>query len=274
MAAAQPFLSGAISKTINMPEESTIEDIMNAYIESWKLGLKAVAIYRDNSKRSQPLNAAGNNKEEKKGGAVAEPVQRELFARTQREKLPVERDSVTHKFSVGGHEGYITVGMYQDGRPGEVFIKMSKEGSTLSGVMDGLALTLSIGLQYGVPLKVLVDKLVNTRFEPSGITANPNIRFATSVLDYIARWLGGRFISAEYLKLGGATPAEGTAVAGTLLASGTVPMPAASRAGETASRSPRDAHEGAPTCSECGMLMVPNGACYKCENCGSTSGCS
>ena len=274
MAAAQPFLSGAISKTINMPEESTIEDIMNAYIESWKLGLKAVAIYRDNSKRSQPLNAAGNNKEEKKAGGVAEPVQRELFARTQREKLPVERDSVTHKFSVGGHEGYITVGMYEDGRPGEVFIKMSKEGSTLSGVMDGLALTLSIGLQYGVPLKVLVDKLLNTRFEPSGITANPNIRFATSVLDYIARWLGGRFISADYLKLMGAAPAEGTTVAGTLLASGAVPISVRPRASEPVSNSPRDAHEGAPTCSECGMLMVPNGACYKCENCGSTSGCS
>jgi ribonucleoside-diphosphate reductase alpha chain len=271
MAAAQPFLSGAISKTINMPEESTIEDIMNAYIESWKLGLKAVAIYRDNSKRSQPLSAAGNKKEEKKA-AVAEPEQRELFARTQREKLPVERLSVTHKFSVGGHEGYITVGMYPDGRPGEIFIKMSKEGSTLSGVMDGLAMTLSIGLQYGVPLKVLVDKLVNTRFEPSGITANANIRFATSVLDYIARWLGGRFLSSDYLKLNGAAPAEGTVIASRT----SMPqvMPANNRPAETANNSPRDSHEGAPTCSECGMLMVPNGACYKCENCGSTSGCS
>ncbi|HXX15032.1 MAG TPA: vitamin B12-dependent ribonucleotide reductase [Candidatus Eremiobacteraceae bacterium] len=267
MAAAQPFLSGAISKTINMPEESTIEEIMNAYVDAWKMGLKAVAIYRDNSKRSQPLNAAGNRKDEKKPQALAEPEQRELFARAQREKLPYERASVTHKFSVGGHEGYITVGMYEDGRPGEVFIKMAKEGSTLSGVMDGLALTISLGLQYGVPLRVFVDKLLNTRFEPSGITANPNIRFATSVLDYIARWLGGRFISADYLKLNGAAPAEGTVVAGTL-------MPAASRPTEQLSTSPRDAHEGAPTCSECGMLMVPNGACYKCENCGSTSGCS
>ena len=146
MAAAQPFLSGAISKTINMPEESTVEDIMDAYIESWKLGLKAVAIYRDNSKRSQPLSAAGQKKDEKKvevtvapGAAV--PVQQELFGRRQREKMPTERASVTHKFSVGGHEGYLTVGMYEDGRPGEIFIKMSKEGSTLSGVMDGLALT-------------------------------------------------------------------------------------------------------------------------------------
>jgi ribonucleoside-diphosphate reductase alpha chain len=272
MAAAQPFLSGAISKTINMPEESTVEDIMDAYIESWKLGLKAVAIYRDNSKRSQPLNAAGNKKEGKKAEAVPEPEQRELFPRAQREKMPVERASVTHKFSVGGHEGYLTVGMYPDGRAGEIFIKMSKEGSTLSGVMDGLALTISLGLQYGVPLKVFVDKLLNTRFEPSGISANPNIRFATSVLDYIARWLGGRFISADYLKLNGMPPAEGTVIAGTMAAG--VPMSVPARKSEAVSTSPRDTHEGAPTCSECGMLMVPNGACYKCENCGSTSGCS
>jgi ribonucleoside-diphosphate reductase alpha chain len=274
MAAAQPFLSGAISKTINMPEDSTIEDITNAYIESWKLGLKAVAIYRDNSKRSQPLNAAGNKKDENKAEATVEPEQRELFARAQREKMPVERTSVTHKFSVGGHEGYITVGMYGDGRPGEIFIKMSKEGSTLSGVMDGLALTISLGLQYGVPLKVFVDKLVNTRFEPSGISANPNIRFATSVLDYIARWLGGRFISADYLKLNGLPPADGTIIAGTMVGSVPTVAPVPPRKNEGSSTSPRDAHEGAPTCSECGMLMVPNGACYKCENCGSTSGCS
>jgi ribonucleoside-diphosphate reductase alpha chain len=274
MAAAQHFLSGAISKTINMPEDSTIEDIMDAYIESWKLGLKAVAIYRDNSKRSQPLNAAGNKKDEKKAEvAAAEPVQRELFARTQREKLPVERNSVTHKFSVGGHEGYITVGMYPDGRPGEIFIKMSKEGSTLSGVMDGLALTLSIGLQYGVPLKVLVNKLVNTRFEPSGITPNANIRFATSVLDYIARWLGGRFISADYLKLNGA-PMEGTVVASIPAPTPQAPVLTPASPVEARTYSPGNALEDAPTCSECGMLMVPNGACYKCENCGSTSGCS
>src|SRR5436309_1098060 len=273
MAAAQPFLSGAISKTINMPEESTVEDIMNAYIESWNLGLKAVAIYRDNSKRSQPLNAGGGKTEEKKTAAAAapEPMQRELFARRQREKMPVERASVTHKFSVGGHEGYITIGMYDDGRPGEVFIKMAKEGSTLSGVMDGLALTISLGLQYGVPLKVFVDKLLNTRFEPSGITANPNIRFVSSVLDYIARWLGGRFISSDYLKLNGGTHAEnsGPAVPAPVILSALASPPA-----PAAATKPTNAYEGAPTCSECGMLMVPNGACYKCENCGSTSGCS
>jgi len=280
MAAAQPFLSGAISKTINMPEESTVEDIMKAYIESWKVGLKAVAIYRDNSKRSQPLSAAGQKKDEKKPEAapVIEPVQRELFGRQQREKMPVERASVTHKFSVGGHEGYITVGMYEDGRPGEIFIKMSKEGSTLSGVMDGLALTVSLGLQYGVPLKVFVDKLLNTRFEPSGITANPHIRFVSSVLDYIARWLGGRFISSDYLKLNGEQAGAAHAPANAPASPPVIPaMIEAMRLAPPltmASSKPRDQHEGAPTCSECGMLMVPNGACYKCENCGSTSGCS
>ncbi|HXO62154.1 MAG TPA: vitamin B12-dependent ribonucleotide reductase [Candidatus Acidoferrales bacterium] len=279
MASAQPFLSGAISKTINMPEESTVEDVMDAYIESWKLGLKAVAIYRDNSKRSQPLSAAGQKKDEKKpeAAAVVEAMQQELFARAQREKMPVERASVTHKFSVGGHEGYITVGMYEDGRPGEIFIKMSKEGSTLSGVMDGLALTVSIGLQYGVPLKVYVDKLLNTRFEPSGITANPKIRFVSSVLDYIARWLGGRFISADYLKLNGAAMPEAAASSATAAATPVVAQAMASMPSlpaSSASSKPSNAHEGAPTCSECGMLMVPNGACYKCENCGSTSGCS
>src|ERR1700694_3924966 len=259
MAAAQPFLSGAISKTINMPEESTVEDIMNAYIESWKVGLKAVAIYRDNSKRSQPLNAGGK-KEEKQAEAAAvvlEPMQRELFARQQREKMPVERASITHKFSVGGHEGYITVGMYDDGRPGEIFIKMSKEGSTLSGVMDGLALTISLGLQYGVPLKVFVDKLLNTRFEPSGITANPNIRFVSSVLDYIARWLGGRFISADYLKLNGEHATAASPLASTPALQGSPAAPAMTEAMRLAppltnaqSSKPRDQHEGAPTCSE------------------------
>jgi ribonucleoside-diphosphate reductase alpha chain len=223
------------------------------------------------------LSAAGQKKDEKKteaavgAPAVVEALQQELFARAQREKMPAERASVTHKFSVGGHEGYITVGMYDDGRPGEIFIKMSKEGSTLSGIMDGLALTVSIGLQYGVPLKVYVDKLLNTRFEPSGITANPKIRFVSSVLDYIARWLGGRFISADYLKL------NGGAVAETATAAAPAPVVAQALAAlpvSPASSKPTNAHEGAPTCSECGMLMVPNGACYKCENCGSTSGCS
>src|SRR5579862_2765945 len=269
MAATQPFLSGAISKTINMPEESTVEDVMQAYIESWKLGLKAVAIYRDNSKGSQPLSAAGAKKEPAAAAKAAEPSpvaqQRELFIHAQRRKLPSERQSITHKFSIGGHEGYITVGMYEDGKPGEIFIKMAKEGSTLSGFMDGFALSVSIGLQYGVPLKALVDKFVNTRFEPSGYTGHQAIPYAKSVLDYIGRWLGGRFISAEYLTHNGdaALPTAKVLAAPAML-------PAANATADfdppSASAGPRPIFDGAPTCSECGMLMTPNGACYKCEN--------
>jgi ribonucleoside-diphosphate reductase alpha chain len=285
MAAAQPFLSGAISKTINMPEDSTVEDIMEAYTESWKLGLKAVAIYRDNSKRSQPLSAAGKKEEEKPALAAAVPVvapvaeapvlQRELFVGTKRRKLPAERNSITHKFSVGGHEGYITVGMYAEGHPGEIFIKMAKEGSTLSGIMDAFALSVSISLQYGVPLRALVDKFVNSRFEPSGYTGNPRIRYAKSVVDYIGRWLGGKFISPDYLDSDAPLAEEAAPVA---IVSST-PEPAASATAprytetETTTR-PRAAAEDAPYCSECGMLMTPNGSCYKCANCGSTSGCS
>src|SRR5260370_3004582 len=270
MAAVQPFLSGAISKTINMPEESTVDDIMQAYIGSWKLGLKAVAIYRDNSKRAQPLSAAGSKKESApKTAEEPRPVQQqELFTHVpHRRKLPSERQSITHKFSVGGHEGYITVGMYEDGTPGEIFIKMSKEGSTLSGFMDGFALSVSIGLQYGVPLKALVDKFINTRFEPSGYTGNKEIPYAKSVLDYIGRWLGGRFISADYL-----TPAEAAGPAG--VTARTTNSPALKASIPDESIASQVAFDGAPTCAECGMLMTPNGGCYKCENCGSTSGCS
>ncbi len=283
MAAAQPFLSGAISKTINMPEDSTVEDVMQAYLESWKLGVKAVAIYRDNSKGSQPLSAAGDKKDTAQQARLAEaaksaeavsPVaeQRELFLRAHRRKLPSERSSITHKFSVGGHEGYITVGMYEDGTPGEIFIKMAKEGSTLSGFMDGFALSVSIGLQYGVPLKALVDKFINTRFEPAGFTGHPAIPYAKSVLDYIARWLGGRFISADYL-IQNVEVARPLAQA-TPLALVPVAIPLADYEPQSRNAGPRPVFDGAPTCSECGMLMTPNGACYKCENCGGTSGCS
>jgi ribonucleoside-diphosphate reductase alpha chain len=289
MAAAQPFLSGAISKTINMPEESTVEDIMQAYTDAWKLGLKAVAIYRDNSKRSQPLSAAGKKEEKKDAAAgqvaqaaapqapvVAPPEQQELFrASARRRKLPNERTSITHKFSVGGHEGYLTVGKYEDGAPGEIFIKMAKEGSTLSGIMDAFALSVSIALQYGVPLRALVDKFCNSRFEPSGYTGNPEIRYAKSVVDYIGRWLGGKFISADYLdhdtlqSPSAPAPAAGAAAIAAVIASGAVaPAPA-----EPSVRD-RAAMEDAPYCSECGMRMTPNGSCYKCQNCGSTSGCS
>jgi ribonucleoside-diphosphate reductase alpha chain len=288
MAAAQPFLSGAISKTINMPEDSTVEDIMQAYIESWKLGLKAVAIYRDNSKGSQPLAAAGAKKDEpaqqpaEPAAALVVPQQQELFVHAHRRKLPDERKSITHKFWISGHEGYITVGMYDDGTPGEVFIKMAKEGSTLSGVMDGFALAMSIGLQYGVPLRALVDKLVNTRFEPSGFTHTAEIRMASSVLDYIARWIGGKFISTDYLKVNDApstdlitapTPAPVGFIAPSTAPQSTPPLPTET-AQTRASFNARTMTSSAPTCSNCGMLMIPNGSCYKCENCGGTSGCS
>jgi ribonucleoside-diphosphate reductase alpha chain len=295
MAAAQPFLSGAISKTINMPEESTVEDIMEAYTESWKLGLKAVAIYRDNSKRSQPMSAA--KKDEPKAAAapvlapasapvlvpaeVSAPLQQDLFPGTRRRKLPAERNSITHKFSVGGHEGYITVGMYADRQPGEIFIKMAKEGSTLSGIMDAFALSVSISLQYGVPLRALVDKFVNSRFEPSGYTGNPKIRYAKSVVDYIGRWLGGKFISPDYLDHDGAALQGEAAAQAAASAAGSVVAASEPASGastktaepETTTRQ-RAAIEDAPYCSECGMLMTPNGSCYKCSNCGGTSGCS
>ncbi len=286
MAAAQPFISGAISKTINMPEESTVEDIIEAYAESWKFGLKAVAIYRDNSKRSQPLSAAGKKEDEKTSAAAtpvtvaaavaapiaeAAPAQQNLFPGTQRRKLSAERDSITHKFSIGGHEGYLTVGKYSDGTPGEIFIKMAKEGSTLSGIMDAFALSVSISLQYGVPLRALVDKFVNSRFEPSGYTGNPQIRYAKSIVDYIGRWLGGKFISPDYLDADAAAAVTTETVPPVVAATpASLLIPAESEA----STRPRAAIDDAPSCSECGMLMTPNGSCYKCANCGSTSGCS
>jgi len=285
MAAAQPFLSGAISKTINMPEESTVEDISEAYTESWRLGLKAVAIYRDNSKCSQPLSAAGKKEEVKPPAAEAVAVktaqavvpageQQELFKDgARRRKLKNERSSITHKFSIGGHEGYLTVGKYDDGTPGEIFIKMAKEGSTLSGIMDAFALSVSIALQYGVPLRAIVDKFVNSRFEPSGYTGNPEIRYAKSIVDYLGRWLGGKFISRDYLD---ADLAEEIAVPAAPAVTAKAPaISGVAKAGdpEPAIR-PRAAIDDAPSCSECGMLMTPNGSCYKCANCGSTSGCS
>jgi len=259
MAAVQPFISGAISKTINMPEESTAEDIMDAYIESWKMGLKAVAIYRDGSKRVQPLSS-GTGKGEKKMTAMAAPAPQtieKVVYRPVRRKLPDERQSLTHKFSIGGHEGYITVGMYEDGTPGEVFIAMAKEGSTISGLMDTLATSISYGLQYGVPLKFFVDKFSHVRFEPSGWTGNQQVPYAKSIIDYIFRWLGARFLGIT----------EANEAGETTKLRPTVPEPQQAL--------PFDASTGdAPLCSECGSMMTRNGSCYKCENCGGTSGCS
>jgi len=218
---------------------------------------------------SAGTSAAQSENEQKKPVRAEAPEQRDLFARAQRRKLPDERKSITHKFSIGGHEGYIIVGMYEEGTPGEIFIKIAKEGSTLSGFMDGLALSISIGLQYGVPLKALVDKLTNTRFEPSGFTENPVIRYSSSVLDYIARWLGGKFLSSEYLKPRAASSDQD-------MIRPAISSPAVNAANRRAIQSNNSggATGDAPSCSTCGMLMVPNGSCYKCVNCGSTSGCS
>ena len=247
MAAVQPFLSGAISKTVNMPEESTVEEIEQAYIEAWKLGLKALAIYRDGSKRSQPLNTS------LKEGKQLEP------ARPVRRRLPDERKSVTHKFSVAGHDGYLTVGMYDDGSPGEIFVVMAKQGSVVSGLMDTVATSISLALQYGVPLNVLVGKFSHTRFEPSGFTNNPQIPIAKSIVDYIFRWLGQKFLTTEDQPQMQSDAPSKTGLVETL---------------EAHERQVFQTQADAPPCPDCGSIMVRNGACYKCLNCGGTSGCS
>jgi ribonucleoside-diphosphate reductase alpha chain len=385
MGAVQPFLSGAISKTVNMPEAATPEEIEKVYLEGWKLGLKAIAVYRDNSKRSQPLSTG-----KKKDGDVVDSVDsaelaklRKDLAKAQaeagkphRRRLPAERQAVTHKFDIAGHEGYITVGLYPDGQPGEIFLKMAKEGSTVSGLMDSFATTVSVALQYGVPLRDLVNKFAHVRFEPSGFTGNQEIPIAKSIIDYIFRWLGSRFLEANDKAALGlidrsamveSPPASGSSApladgktAATSLpnslggtadptAGGSEPTadkaadaPKASTAVEAppraessaaqpitkteetagsadaarvnSSSSPAPAselsviaengngnghakngaktngstitlslgttnvafkiQEDAPSCAECGSIMVRNGSCYKCLNCGSTSGCS
>src|SRR5436853_7447609 len=197
MGATQPFISGAISKTVNVPKEATVEEIMQAYIESWRLGAKAISIYRDGSKRTQPLNTSKDKTQaplsdvEKVVASMGQPV---------RHRLPDERHSITHKFDIAGHEGYITVGLFEDGMPGEIFLVMAKEGSTISGFADAFAQAISYPLQYGVPLQDLVDKFSHVPFEQSGMTRNPEIRFAKSIVDYIFRWLATKFLSpaAQY----------------------------------------------------------------------------
>ena len=197
MSAVQPFLSGAISKTVNMPEHSTPEEIAQVYIDGWKLGLKAIAVYRDNSKRSQPLNT-------KKEGGDAVKVADETSAASVKEtpkpyrrRLPDERASITHKFNVGGHEGYLTIGLYEDGTPGEIFLRMAKEGSTISGLMDSFATAVSLALQYGVPLRDLVTKFSHLRFEPAGFTTNREIPMAKSLVDYIFRYMATKFLDRD-----------------------------------------------------------------------------
>ncbi len=286
MAAAQPFLSGAISKTVNMPQDCTVDEIMDAYIQAWKSGVKAVAIYRDNSKRTQPLSTSSDAQK-------AEQKESEM-KRALRRKLPDERMSITHKFSIAGQEGYFMVGLYEDGSPGEIFIKMSKEGSTISGLMDSFAVAISMCLQYGVPLRVLVNKFSHTRFEPSGYTTNRDIPLAKSLMDYIFRWFDQKFHpNGDNGHFGKAAPAQ----EGEVEPKKAERAPAFSAAPTSATALPTlfslPSHEGgaangnladaqaslmqsqadSPPCPNCGAITVRSGACYKCNECGTTTGC-
>ncbi len=268
LGAVQPFLSGGASKTINMPHEATVEDIERTYFEAWKLGIKSVALYRDGCKASQPYETGK--------GRTAGPAGPRGPAR---ERLPDERKALTHHFQVGGHDGYVTVGLYPDGRPGEIFFRVTKEGSTVNGLMDSLGISMSMALQHGVPLKDLVRKLAHLRFEPAGATNNPKIRFAKSIPDYVARWLALEFLSEpERQAIGLETPNGDGHGNGT-----TTVLPAAPAKAATFGTKPLDAFapsdlggvtEDAPSCHVCGGIMVRSGTCYACTMCGATSGCS
>jgi ribonucleoside-diphosphate reductase alpha chain len=334
MAATQPFISGAISKTVNLPEAATVEDITEAYLQSWKLGLKAVAIYRDGSKKAQPLMAASSRDEAAKRGTRTEtqrplsgaemefqklsPEQQTMALaavrpltmheqetappRAVRHRLPGERASITHKFALAGHEGYITVGLYKDGTPGELFIRMAKEGSTVSGLMDSFATAVSLALQHGVPMKLMCEKFSHTRFEPSGFTGNPEIPIAKSIMDYIFRWLELRFVTGRQYPLfkdmmlapmGAAPGSEPLAASQSsdVLSETTPPQgglrqPPSAETAKSPSLIDRGLYHSAdalkefvdlgdaPSCHVCGAIMTRNGSCYRCMSCGSTSGCS
>jgi ribonucleoside-diphosphate reductase alpha chain len=307
MGAVQPFISGAISKTVNMPADVNVDEVAEAYLSAWKLGLKAVAIYRDGSKRTQPLNTgksaeksvsldirsgqpqmisvAGQLNVERKTEIAATVAPVDDF-RPRRHKLADERKSITHKFDIAGHEGYITVGMYEDGTPGEIFVSMSKQGSTISGLMDSFATAISYALQYGVPLKFLVDKFAHMRFEPSGFTKNPQIPYAKSIVDYLFRWLASKFLDEqakhEIGVINASSPGlpdqgEGVRKIATGHAAHSTLAGTIGDVGDGKDSSLRQAfinQADAPPCPDCGCIMVRNGTCYKCMNCGATSGCS
>ena len=298
MGAVQPFISGAISKTVNMPNDATPEDIASAYVLAWKEGVKALAIYRDGSKRTQPLSTGKESPADMKAATDAAAAPAKLLRR----RLPDERQAITHHFRILDHDGYITVGMYEDGSPGEVFMKMAKQGSTVSGLMDSLAICMSLALQYGVPLSTLANKLSHMRFDPSGFTGNPEIPSAKSIVDYLVRWLSAKFLTEDEKRsvgiiteqmraeLEGQVPAgqeaieiegnaEGAAVVETAPAA---PVEQSKPKNQTsmdvglaksAGLSVQLDQDGA-ICGSCGWTMVRSGSCYKCMNCGSTSGCS
>jgi ribonucleoside-diphosphate reductase alpha chain len=262
MAAVQPFLSGAISKTVNMPNGTTVDEIEQAYIEAWRSGLKAIAIYRDGCKRSQPVSTEVGEKDEPAPVSVMS-----VAPQLRRRKLPDTRRSVTHKFSVAGHEGYITIGLYEDGKPGEIFITLGKAGSTLAGFADAFATAISFSLQHGVELRFLVDKFSHVRFEPSGFTGNPQIPIAKSIIDYVFRWLAQEFLPKEEQPSQAVVADNGTELE---------PDSEEPSRRELKQREHEVfvAQADAPPCPDCGSLMIRNGACYACANCGATSGCS
>jgi ribonucleoside-diphosphate reductase alpha chain len=281
MAAAQPFISGAISKTVNMPESATVEEVEQLFIESWKLGLKAVAIYRDNCKVAQPLSA------DKKKSAATDVGEPATLATPVRKRLPMSRPSRTTSFAVGDAEGYITAGSYPDDGLGEIFLKTSKQGSTLAGVMDAFSIAISIGLQYGVPLETFVSKFINMKFEPSGMTNDPDIRFASSLLDYTFRRLALDHLTEETregLGIRSISERKETALAEAAQKLGELqagesedllqpPEPKMSQPIEITERQSARILD-APLCYSCGSKMQPAGSCYVCSSCGSTSGCS
>jgi ribonucleoside-diphosphate reductase alpha chain len=298
MGAVQPFISGAISKTVNMPNAATVEDIADAYTQAWQLGVKALAIYRDGSKTAQALRTDAHQDAPAPvdvDSQIAQAVEAALReAGPQRKRMPRERQSLTHKFSLGGHEGYITAGMYEDGTVGEIFLTdIGKEGSTLRGMMNAFATAISISLQYGVPLETLVQKFSYMRFEPEGITNNPEIPFAKSMPDYIMRWLASRFLDADAQEeLGILTPEVRSRKAAqdavSSITSDTAgPAPADTNGGNgspkpaTAALTDRPPVVPAklvgldlgPACSQCGGMMQRTGSCYTCSSCGNNTGC-
>jgi ribonucleoside-diphosphate reductase alpha chain len=280
MAGVQPFISGSMSKTVNLPTDATVEDIEQTYFESWKLGLKCIAIYRDGCKRSQPLSTSMDK--EKKA-----PV--EVEYRAVRRKLPDERKAVTHKFDIQGHEGYLTVGLFEDGTPGELFVTMAKEGSTISGLMDAFATQTSYALQFGVPVKFMVDKFSHMRFEPSGFTKNKEIPIAKSIVDYIFRWMASHFLPLEAQDEVGiirrepaaytepttpSAPSGSTKETQTATELKVIASPVTNGNGGGTVQRIAFVNTDAPACPDCGAITVRSGSCYKCLNCGATTGCS
>jgi ribonucleoside-diphosphate reductase alpha chain len=270
---------------VNQPADATVEELETAYMEAWKAGLKAIALYREGCKRTQPVTTSKTDP-----GAQQATAQLAGPPNITRRKLPDERRSVTHKFSVAGHEGYIHVGLYDNGVPGEIFVRMAKEGSTISGLMDSFATAISLALQYGVPLKLFVDKFSRTRFEPSGFTGNPALPRASSIMDYLFRWLGSKFVRDESAsenhidsRQASEIPTATEPAATPIVAAETAPAPDEGHNGHKGKNG--NGHNGnemysflvrsdAPTCPECGSITVPNGSCHKCINCGTTTGCS